>query len=92
MPLPLPIRTDTVPSALVGDGEVEPAVAIEVARHEGDRPIVRPRTARAVWKVPSPLPRNTETVSENELATTRSALPSPLKSPLINAGPFPDGL
>src|SRR5262249_15921571 len=32
------------------------------------------------WKVPSPLPSNTETVLDPALATARSSLPSPLKS------------
>src|SRR5260370_749702 len=33
------------------------------------------------WKVPSPLPSSTETVLSLLLATTKSGLPSPLKSP-----------
>src|SRR5207249_7138572 len=31
----------------------------------------------AAWKVPSPLPRSTETSPERRLATARSGLPSP---------------
>src|SRR5271166_4771088 len=35
-----------------------------------------------VWKVPSPLPSSTPTVLSFTLTTARSAMPSPLKSPL----------
>src|SRR5262244_2069181 len=35
----------------------------------------------ADWKLPSPLPKNTETLLELALATARSSAPSPLKSP-----------
>src|SRR6266702_1857452 len=42
------------------------------------------------WKVPSPLPSNTERVFSFTLATARSSLPSPLKSPTVTpAGPLP---
>ena len=37
------------------------------------------------WKVPSPLPSNTDTSSEPPLATARSGRPSPLKSPATRA-------
>src|SRR5712692_4269704 len=38
------------------------------------------RKFRPAWKVPSPLPKSTET-PEQTLATARSCTPSPLKSP-----------
>ena len=42
------------------------------------------------WKVPSPLPSNTDTSLEPSLATARSVRPSPLKSPATRAlGPNP---
>src|SRR5205814_670695 len=45
---------------------------------------------RAVWNVPSPLPSSTETEFASELATTRSSLPSPLRSPAATEyGPDP---
>ena len=37
------------------------------------------------WKVPSPLPSNTDTSLEPKLATARSVRPSPLKSPATMA-------
>ena len=37
------------------------------------------------WKVPSPLPSNTDTSLEPQLATARSVRPSPLKSPATRA-------
>jgi hypothetical protein len=44
----------------------------------------------AAWKVPSPLPSETETLREFWLLTARSALPSPLKSALVTeVGPDP---
>src|SRR5207244_13011619 len=46
-----------------------------------DRGVMPTATVGAGWKVPSPLPRSTETVLDPELATARSSLPSPLKSP-----------
>ena len=38
------------------------------------------------WKVPSPLPSNTDTSLEPLLATARSVRPSPLKSPATRDG------
>ena len=44
------------------------------------------------WKVPSPLPRKTLIVLDNVLETTRSGLPSPLRSPTAMCeGPNPSG-
>src|SRR5439155_22830255 len=37
----------------------------------------------ATWKVPSPLPSRTETLLEFILATARSCVPSPLRSPTV---------
>src|SRR5262249_17813180 len=36
---------------------------------------------RTPWKLPSPLPKSSETVLEESLVTTRSGTASPLKSP-----------
>ena len=45
---------------------------------------------RAAWKLPSPLLKGTETLSEMELVTARSGSPSPLKSPTATeVGRFP---
>ena len=41
----------------------------------------RRRSWSAAWKVPLPLPSSTLTLSLPSLATARSGLPSPLKSP-----------
>ena len=52
-----------VVGAVVGDGQVGAAVAVEVPRHEGVWP--GPRRVRTwSWKVPSPLPSNTDTSLE----------------------------
>ena len=73
-----------VVGAGVGDGQVGAAVAVEVPRHEGVWP--GPRRVRTwFWKVPSPLPSNTDTSLEPALATARSVRPSPLKSPATRA-------
>ena len=53
-----------VVGAVVGDGQVGAAVAVEVPRHEGDLARSPPRTVTWFWKVPSPLPSNTDTSSE----------------------------
>ena len=86
LPSPLPSSTETVldpsavpsrsfatatsslPSLLKSPGTVE----------VGPRPAAKPTPN---WKVPSPLPSSTETVSAPVLAATRSGLASPLKSP-----------
>ena len=49
-----------VVGAVVGDGQVGAAVAVEVPRHDGSGPIP---TAYVIWfwKVPSPLPSSTDT-------------------------------
>src|SRR5260370_30891658 len=48
-------------------------------------------TRCANWKVPSPLPRSTQTFQSLKLATARSGLPSPLKSPTTTPeGPLLD--
>ena len=73
-----------VVGAVVGDGQVGAAVAVEVPRH--DRRWGRPAAYRTwFWKVPSPLPSNTDTSLEPSLATARSVRPSPLKSPATRA-------
>src|SRR5262249_58028387 len=52
----------------------------------------RTRTAGAVTRVPEPLPRRMLTVLLRSLATARSCLPSPLKSPTATAtGATPTG-
>ena len=59
-PWPLPSRIETSSESVIGDGQVEHAVAREVARH--DRRRVRPRWIKdGAWNVPSPLPRRIET-------------------------------
>ena len=73
-----------VAGAGVGDGQVGAAVAVEVPRHEASGPF--PAAYRTwFWKVPSPLPSNTDTSLEPELATARSVRPSPVKSPATRA-------
>src|SRR3989442_14312970 len=49
-----------------------------VATDGGPAPTTK---ASGACKVPSPLPSSTETSLESKLATARSGLPSPLKSP-----------
>src|SRR5262249_7878868 len=78
--------TLTLPS--VNEGKV-PALA--TARSRWPSPLKSPTATdrgpcpagklRAVWKLPSPLPRSTLTLSLPKLATTRSSRPSPLTSP-----------
>ena len=53
-----------VVGVVVGDGQVGATVAVEVARHEGVWPV--PTAYRTwFWKVPSPLPSNTDTSLES---------------------------
>ena len=54
-----------VVGAVVGDGQVGAAVAVEVARHEGVRARTPPRSVTWSWKVPSPLPSSTDTSLES---------------------------
>ncbi len=55
-----------------------------VEKHGGSSyaPVGEPTAAkfRAAWKVPSLLPKSTETLLDKKLATTRCCTPSPLKS------------
>src|SRR6266568_3745861 len=56
------------------------------AKYQGFAPTAEMSAGR---KVPSPLPKNTETVLSPTLETARSGLPSPLKSPTaMPEGPF----
>ena len=66
--------------ALVGSEDVELAVTGGVGhRHAPDT--VADGVRQGGWNVPSPLERNTLTVSSIRLAVTTSWIPSPVKSP-----------
>ena len=65
----------------VGHGQVELAVAVEVPHRHGARRGPGGEVDGAAAKVPLPLPSSTLTLSLPALATARSGLPSPLKSP-----------
>ncbi len=89
VPSPLLRRIVTSFGAGVGDGQVDVAVAGEVARHDRvGRAARRQPNVGAGWNVPSPLPREIETLSVPARATATSRLWSPLKSPTAIA----DGL
>ena len=68
---------------LIGDRQVEPAVAVEVPRHERTADI-RDRAADSSgrgWKEPSPLPSSTDTSSKDRCRARQVEVrPSPLKS------------
>jgi hypothetical protein len=63
----------------IGGRQVGLPVAVEIPPVTENGP---PPTANVcwVWKLPSPLPNNTDTLLSLRLATARSSLPSPLKS------------
>ena len=65
--------------AAVGNHEIGNAIAVDVRHRHGEGPDSVLKLC-AVWKVPSPLPRNTLTVLPMLLLVTRSGLPSPLTS------------
>ena len=86
--------------AVVGDDEVGLAVAVEVADRHGVRRLSRWRSPpwwrRRAWSRPAPSCSAAPTrVLSPRLATTRSGLPSPLRSPTateIGADPGGEGL
>ena len=89
VPSPRPSRIETSLVLVVGDDQVLDAVAGEVGRDHVWGRRRRSTAGGGAWKVPSPLPRSTETVSLMKSAVTRSARPSPVRS--AAAMPVVDG-
>ena len=90
VPLPVPSSIDDVVANEVGHGQVLLAVAVEVPHRHGTRAQSPRRSWTAAAKVPLPVPSSIDTLPLQRLATARSCLPSPLKSPTATEqGPVP---
>ena len=78
--------------ALINHGQVDLAVAGEVARDDRIRAAPGGSAIVELWNVPSPLPRRMETSSRLESVTARSVRPSLLKSAAtMDVAPLPGG-